>query len=103
MPWFYVIALMAYTSAASAFVPTPGGSGAMEGFFYLIVSVLEGGFRFWGMLLWRIITFYLPTFIGLGVLVNNTVKDKSYRRRGLIRTSAEDDDNSLVAMAKTKE
>ena len=103
LPWFYGIALMAYTSAASAFIPTPGGSGAMEGFFYLIVSVLEGGFRFWGMLLWRIITFYLPTFVGLGVLVNNTVKDGSYRRRGLLRTSAEDDDNALVAMAKNKD
>ncbi len=97
LPWFYVIALMAYTNAASAFVPTPGGSGAMEGFFYLIVSVLDGGFRLWGMLLWRIITFYLPTLIGLGVLVNNTVKDKSYRRRGLLRTSADDDDKNLVS------
>ena len=97
MQWLYVIALMAYTAAASAFVPTPGGSGAMEGFFYLIVSVLDGGFRFWGMLLWRILTFYLPTFIGLGVLVNNTVKDGSYRRRGLLRTSAEDDDQGLLA------
>ena len=100
LPWFYVIALMAYTSAASAFIPTPGGSGAMEGFFYLIVSVLVGGFRFWGMLLWRILTFYLPTFIGLCVLVNNTVKDKSYRRRGLFRTSSDDDDKSLVASAR---
>ena len=97
LPWFYVIALMAYTNAASAFIPTPGGSGAMEGFFYLIVSVLDGGFRFWGMLLWRIITFYLPTLIGLGVLVNNTVKDKSYRRRGLFRTSVDDDDKNLIS------
>ena len=97
LPWFYVIALMAYTNAASAFIPTPGGSGAMEGFFYLIVSVLDGGFRFWGMLLWRIITFYLPTLIGLGVLVNNTVKDKSYRRRGLFRTSVDDDDKKLIS------
>ena len=102
LPWFYVIALMAYTNAASAFIPTPGGSGAMEGFFYLIVAVLDGGFRFWGMLLWRIITFYLPTMIGLGVLVNNTVKDKSYRRRGLFRTSEDDDDHGLIAKIKRK-
>lgn len=102
LPWFYVIALMAYTNAASAFVPTPGGSGAMEGFFYLIVAVLDGGFRFWGMLLWRILTFYLPTLIGLGVLVNNTVKDKSYRRRGLFRTSEDDDDKRLIARIKRK-
>ncbi|MBR2371700.1 MAG: flippase-like domain-containing protein [Clostridia bacterium] len=102
LPWFYVIALMAYTNAASAFIPTPGGSGAMEGFFYLIVAVLDGGFRFWGMLLWRIITFYLPAMIGLGVLVNNTVKDKSYRRRGLFRTSEDDDDHGLIAKIKRK-
>lgn len=102
LPWFYVIALMAYTSAASAFIPTPGGSGAMEGFFYLIVSVLDGGLRFWGMLLWRILTFYLPTLIGLGVLVNNTVKDKIYRKRGLFRTSENDDDQRLVAKIKNQ-
>ena len=91
---------MAYTNAASAFIPTPGGSGAMEGFFYLIVAVLGGGFRFWGMLLWRILTFYLPTLVGLGVLINNTVKEKSYRRRGLIRTSEDDDDHRLFARRK---
>ena len=102
LPWFYVIALMAYTNAASAFIPTPGGSGAMEGFFYLIVAVLGGGFRFWGMLLWRILTFYLPTMIGLGVLINNTVKEKSYRRRGLIRTSEDDDDHRLFARHKKR-
>lgn len=102
LPWFYVIALMAYTNAASAFIPTPGGSGAMEGFFYLIVAVLDGGLRFWGMLLWRILTFYLPTIIGLGVLVNNTVKDKSYRRRGLFRMSEDDDDHRLIAKIKKR-
>ena len=91
---------MAYTSAASAFIPTPGSSGVSEGFFYLIVSVLTGGFRFWGMLLWRLLTFYLPTITGLGVFINNAVKEKSYIRRGLLRTSVDDDDKGLQAKVK---
>lgn len=100
LEWSTVIALMAYTSAASAFIPTPGSSGVSEGFFYLIVSVLTGGFRFWGMLLWRLLTFYMPVLTGLGVFINNAVKDKSYRRRGLIRTSDDDDDKGLEAKTK---
>ncbi len=95
--WTEVIALMVFVSAASAFVPTPGGAGASEGFFYLIFAALSGGLRFWGMLLWRVITFYLPTTIGMCVLINNTLKEKTYRKRGLFRTSAADDDQSLIA------
>lgn len=95
--WAEIIALMVFVSAASAFIPTPGGSGTTEGFFYLIFNALSGGLRFWGMLLWRIITFYLPTLLGLGVLINNTLKEKIYKRRGLLRTSADDDDKGLIA------
>lgn len=98
--YWTVIACMAYTSAAGALIPTPGSSGVSEGLFYMIFSMLSGGFRFWGMLLWRIITYYLPTLIGMGVLINNTVKEKSYKKRGLLRTSAEDDDDSLRAKDK---
>ena len=95
--WPEIIALMVFVSAASAFIPTPGGAGASESFFYLIFSALSGGLRFWGMLLWRVITFYLPTLLGLGVLINNTLKEKIYKMRGLLRTSATDDDKGLVA------
>ena len=49
------------------------------------------------MLLWRVITFYLPTLLGLGVLINNTLKEKIYIMRGLLRTSSTDDDKGLVA------
>lgn len=100
LQWSKVIALMAYTSASSAFIPTPGSSGVSEGFFYLIVYVLTGGFRFWGMLLWRLLTFYLPTITGLSVFINNAVKEKSYIRRGLLRTSVDDDDKGLQAKVK---
>jgi len=96
-PWFYVIALVAFTQASCSFIPTPGSSGAMEGAFILVFSALSSGFLFWSMLLWRLITFYMPTMTGLGVLINNTIKENSYRRRGLFRESFDDDDKNLTA------
>ena len=94
--WFKVVSLVLFTNAACAFIPTPGSSGAAEGFFLMIFNVLKGGFLFWGMILWRLISFYFPILIGIGVLINNTLKEKSYKRRGLLRESASDDDAGLV-------
>lgn len=95
--YWTIVACMAYTSAAGALIPTPGSSGVAEGLFYIIFDVLPVGLRFWTMLMWRLMTYYLPTLIGLGVYINNTVKDKKYRERGLIRTSFADDDDELAA------
>lgn len=63
--YFYVTAMTIYITAAVTFIPTPGTSGAAESAFYIVFSVLEGSFLFWGMILWRVSVYYLVIFIGL--------------------------------------
>ncbi|MDR3318667.1 MAG: flippase-like domain-containing protein [Clostridiales bacterium] len=47
-------------------VPSPGNSGASEAtFYYVFKGVLAGGFMFWGVLLWRLLTFYFLILQGL--------------------------------------
>ena len=52
---------------AITIVPTPGNSGAAEGSFYAVFSMLSSGFVFWAMLFWRILVFY--SYIGMGLLI----------------------------------
>ncbi|MEG2159052.1 MAG: lysylphosphatidylglycerol synthase transmembrane domain-containing protein, partial [Clostridia bacterium] len=87
-----VVSKMLYVVSAVALIPTPGTSGASEATFYLVFSSLKGGFLFYGMVLWRVISFYLPIVIGIGVYANNTLKEKRYIKNGIIRTRGEVDD-----------
>ena len=56
------------TYSAISFIPTPGSSGAAEASFYLVFSILSGGFLFMGMLLWRFVSFYSIMLIGIVVV-----------------------------------
>lgn len=48
-----------------SFVPTPGNSGAAEGSFYALFSVLGQGHIFWAMLIWRFFSYYAFLLLGL--------------------------------------
>jgi len=52
-----------------AFIPLPGASGASEGGFYALFSVFFGGKRLVGMLLWRVMTYYLTMLLGLAAVI----------------------------------
>lgn len=54
---------------ASAFIPSPGGSGGAEGMFFLFFSTiyLDSSVGV-ALLLWRFVTFYLPIMIGGAML-----------------------------------
>ena len=69
LPFIHVVAMCFVTYASVSFIPTPGSSGAAEASFYLVFSVLSGGFLFMGMLLWRTISFYAILLIGLFVVI----------------------------------
>lgn len=63
--FFDSIALAAFTFLLSSFVPLPGGSGGAEGGFLLFFGSQFGGKSIAvAILLWRIMTFYLPILCG---------------------------------------
>ena len=60
-----VISKINYVSLMASLFPTPGASGASEGSFYSVFeTAVPEGCLFWAVLLWRIIIFYTPIFIG---------------------------------------
>lgn len=69
--WRTVFSLVVYIYAAITIIPTPGNAGAAEGSFYAVFSTLEGGFLFWGMILWRVLVYYSWLIAGLVVIARS--------------------------------
>ena len=79
---FYdMFSLCAITYAAVSFVPTPGNGGAAEGMFMVIFRALSGGVLFWGMLIWRILSYYAFIVVGAMVTVVRSYLDKRKRQQ----------------------
>ena len=72
--YFDVLTLTVYIYAAIAYIPTPGNAGAAEGTFYSIFSGLKHAF--WGMTIWRFLTYYLFLLLGVGVYGYNALEPK---------------------------
>lgn len=66
-PLFSIIAASSFVLMISSFVPLPGASGGAEGSFYLFFGIffVQSGILAIAILFWRLITFYLPIFIGI--------------------------------------
>ena len=64
-----LIASQAFVLMIAAFMPIPGALGAAEGSFYIFFRLFFGKETTLAVVLWRLITFYLPILIGLIVLV----------------------------------
>ena len=63
--WAPVLASMLVLHAVLPFAPTPGGSGAAElGFATLMSPYVPGSALLGGVLLWRILSYYLPMVVG---------------------------------------
>ncbi len=76
--YFDVLTLTVYIYAAIAYIPTPGNAGAAEGTFYSIFSGLKHAF--WGMTIWRFLTYYLFLLLGVGVYGYNAIAPKLRKR-----------------------
>lgn len=64
--FYETLTMCMFVTYGSSFFPTPGASGASEMSFYAIFAqTLNGGYLFWGILIWRAIVFYLPICLGL--------------------------------------
>ncbi len=77
--YFDVLTLTVYIYAAIAYIPTPGNAGAAEGTFYSIFSGLKHAF--WGMTIWRFLTYYLFLLMGLGVYGYNAIEPKLRKQK----------------------
>lgn len=67
-----------YVSLSSGLMPTPGSSGAAEGAFYSVfANAVPAGYLFWAVLFWRIMVFYFPLAMGVGLLILEWIKGKS--------------------------
>lgn len=66
LPFWEVFRSCVFIYLCITFIPTPGNSGAAEGSFYALFSVLGQGHLFWAMLVWRFFCYYSFIFMGLG-------------------------------------
>ena len=76
-----VLTLTVYIYAGIAYIPTPGNAGAAEGTFYTIFHGLNSN-TFWGMAIWRFLTYYLFLLMGVGVYGYNALMPKIRKRLG---------------------
>ena len=83
--WMSMAFAFMYAQCAVSFIPTPGTSGAAEISFKAVFStyfagIAGGNMMFWGMLLWRFLTYYMFIIMGLIVMfvdaINKWIKKK---------------------------
>lgn len=64
----FALCVICYTSVTM--LPTPGNSGGAElSFRSIFAKYLSGGLLFWGMLAWRIISYYFTIVIGIILII----------------------------------
>lgn len=82
MQWLQVVQLCLILYAAISFIPTPGNSGAADGFFYILFSVkLVAGLAFPALVTWRLFSFY--SFIIVGFIFTSLKKKADHKRKAL--------------------
>ncbi len=82
--WWDILCSCFICDMATAFIPLPGGSGAQEiSFNALLGSLFPEGTLFWGVLLWRFLTYYMYLILGMGVVISNMFHHKKLKLDGL--------------------
>lgn len=83
--WLVVCQISFILLSAVSFIPTPGNSGAADGFFYIFFSsCVMSGFTFLSMVLWRFLSFY--SFILIGFIFANLKKKSDAKKLALSTT-----------------
>lgn len=101
MSWFDMLAYSLICECAVAIIPLPGGSGASElSFDALLGSLFPDGTLFWGVLIWRLLTYYLYIPQGWLIMLNDSIKKSREKKSELKKLSYEniskiDSDNKL--------
>lgn len=77
MSWWDIVCYCMICEVAVSFWPLPGGSGAQElSFNALLGSLFPEGTLFWGILIWRICTYYLYIVQGGVVFIIDAISQK---------------------------
>jgi uncharacterized protein (TIRG00374 family) len=106
MSWIFITVSTMYVTSSSLLAPTPGTSGAAEASFYAIFNkIIVGGMVFYGLITWRIITFYSYMLIGILLLIyeaffkKKSAIDKKDEMKGRVtnRMRADKDKESAVS------
>ena len=87
IPWFVIHAFgleadfLTCLAAGSMVQLVPGGTGGAEGGFALFFGPMFGGYATAGFLVWRVVTFFFPTFAALPLLgLKSTSTESIYHR-----------------------
>ena len=72
--WFDMVIYSVIIELASSIIPLPGGTGMNEISFTVIFgSIFPGGTVFWGLLIWRFMTFYMYILQGISIIIYDYV------------------------------
>lgn len=72
-----VISYQAYVNMITSFIPLPGAIGGAELGFSGFFNEIFGDYTNVAMMLWRILTFYLPILVGIAHIL--TMRNKGYK------------------------
>ena len=79
--WWDIVCKCFICDLAVCFVPLPGGTGATElSFNSLLGSLFTEGTLFWGILIWRFLTYYLYIIQGAIVLLLDMFHSKKHNK-----------------------
>lgn len=68
----YALCVICYTSVTM--LPTPGNSGGAElSFRSIFAEYLSGGKLFWGIMSWRVFSYYISIFVGFILIVGQSI------------------------------
>lgn len=82
--WWNMVCSCCICEVATTFFPMPGGSGAQElSFNSLLGSLFPDGTLFWGILFWRILTYYMYIIQGGIVLILDTISSNKRHKKAL--------------------
>ncbi len=88
--FFQMLCLSMLSFYSASLVPTPGNSGALEGAAALIfattLSSRAGAVVGWVILVWRLLTYYLYIFAGIGINIFEIIRS-AYRKRKAARAA----------------
>ena len=99
---FFVMCGTAFATTMCVFLPTPGASGGVELAFAMVFSSIigtstePGSVAYGGMLMWRIMTYYLAMLISLMFYLGFEIQYNVARRRGEAIEVAEEADGQPV-------
>lgn len=80
--WWDIVCKCFICDLAVCFVPLPGGTGASElSFNSLLGSLFTEGTLFWGILIWRFLTYYLYIIQGAIVLILDMFHSKKHHNK----------------------